>query len=136
MHQCIGKEVFGDNLGPIQRKKLWQVIWPSSKTFKIPRGDVTGYLSFPAFNQSTKTFHKICYASEHIKSKPNGCAAIYWRQYCNDDGTLIGPRWIVDLTTSNGDNEDRKTKEMEQWLANNLHLFNRYKNVPYTELIA
>ena len=138
MHQCIGKEVFGDNLGPIQRKKLWQVIWPASKTFKIPRGDVTGYLSHPVFNPATKTFHKVCYASEHIESKPNGCAAVYWEQYCNDDGALVGPRWVVDVRTEEAeeDNRRRVKAEAELWLSENLHLFKQYKNVPYKELMV
>ena len=138
MHRCIGKEVFGDNLGPAQRKKLWQVLWSPSKTFRIPRGDVTGYMSKPVFNSATKTFHKVCYASEHIESKPNGCAAVYWSQYCNDDGTLVGPRWVVDVRTEEAeeDNRRRVKAEAELWLSENLHLFKQYKNVPYKELMV
>jgi hypothetical protein len=131
MHQCIGERVFGTKLGQIQKRRLWEVLRPNSRKYKE--------LTNPYFDTTTKTFRAVAYASAHIESKDNGCAAIYWVQYCTPNGQrMLGPRWVVDVRTKELEAESNKRVDvdMEKWLSENLHLFPEYNNVPYKQLIA
>lgn len=131
MHECMGERVFGTKLGPIQKKRLWEVLRPNSRKRKE--------LTTPYFDTSTKTFRAVAHATAHIEKKDNGCAAIYWVQYCTPNGRqMFGPRWVVDVRTKElaAESYERLYAEQEKWLSENLHLFPEYDDVPYKHLIA